>query len=149
VTNVQAGFTGSLAHIGNHCFIGLKGDAFFSFHRNIGSASAAERGNSSKCCTKNANDGIRKDQGNVFITARKRSHTLATAALTAALFTMLVSTADGIRASAGSDSTAYPSSEPVRLQRAAATRSEATSMAKEMCGRASSQRAMLRAHWNW
>src|SRR5216117_1492556 len=73
--------------------------------------------------------------------ARNRPQAVATAALTAALFTMLTSTAEGIRAPGGSDSTAYASKEPVRLQRAAATRFGETSRAKETLGKASSQRA--------
>src|SRR5947207_3669262 len=122
-----------------------KGTLFLSFQRSIGTASSAERGNSSKCCTKTRMTVSGRIMATSSPRARNRPQAAATAALTAGLLAMLISTAEGTRAPGGNDSTAYPSSEPVRLQRAAATRFEETSRANETLGKASSQRARLRA----
>src|SRR6266852_1583385 len=62
-----------------------KGTLFFSFHRNIGSASAAERGNSSKCCTKTRMTVSGRIMATSSSRERKRSQTSATAALAALL----------------------------------------------------------------
>src|ERR1700694_2445440 len=125
-----------------------KGTLFFSFHRKIGTASSAERGNSSKCCTKTRITVSGRIMATSSSRERKRPQTSATAVLTAAPFTMLASTAEGTSAPGGSNSTAYPSSVPVRLQRAAATRSGPTSTAKETGGMASNQRAIRRTQSN-
>ncbi|PYT75542.1 MAG: hypothetical protein DMG40_28005 [Acidobacteria bacterium] len=76
---------------------------------------------------------------------RSRSQALATAALTTAEFTRLVSTAEGMTAPGGSSSTAKASSDPECPHLATAMRSEVISMATGGCGMASSQLAIRRA----
>src|SRR6266481_7166570 len=64
---IEAGFAWRLAHIGNNGFIGLKGDAFLQLpaqHR-LGFGGRARE--FFEVLHENANNGIRKDQGNVFI----------------------------------------------------------------------------------
>src|SRR6266851_4972705 len=119
-----------------------KGTLFLSFQRSIGSASCGVRGNSSKCCTKTRITGSGSSNATSSSLARKRLSTPAMALFSAAGLTTLASIAEGTSAPGGRASTAKPSSELPCVQRAAATRSCAISMARCGCGVGSSHREM-------
>src|SRR5215472_15096719 len=107
-------------------------------------ASSADRGKSSKCCTNTRITGSGSSSAASSSFIFRVPATLATAAFTADGFRMFVSIAEGATAPAGSGSTANPSTAPVRVNRAAETRSGAISIANPGCGVASSHRISRR-----
>ena len=124
------------------------GTLFFSFHRNIGSASCADRGNSSKCCTNTRITGSGRSSATSSSLARSRDSThRATARFTAA------SDPDIGFHRRRHDRPRRQSFHRETVQRAGsvrtramATRSGEISIASGGCGVASSQRVTLRTN---
>src|SRR5438309_10183023 len=98
-----------------------KGTLFLSFQRSIGTASSAERGNSSKCCTKTRMTVSGRIMATSSSRARNRPQAAATAALTAGVLAVLILTAGGTRGPGGHGLTAYASSGTVGVPRGAGT----------------------------